>query len=173
MKQAGFTLIELLVVVIIMGLLTSIALPQYRKAMDRAKAAEAMQMLPAIFEARERWMIEHGCKWDEGEVSSTCSETLNFRKLDIESKGTFADNDNTLVTPYFNYFLVTAGETNQPCVSAEPRWGANRGLAQGTDNITPLTIYYRGDKFTCDDGAVAGGCDLLNVADDNHRAGCI
>ena len=62
MKQTGFTLIELLVVVMIAAVLTSIAMPQYRTAMDRSKAAEATQMLPALFEARERWMIENQCR---------------------------------------------------------------------------------------------------------------
>ena len=45
MKNKAFTLIELLVVVLIIGILAAIALPKYEKAVEKSRAAEAVQIL--------------------------------------------------------------------------------------------------------------------------------
>ena len=171
MNKAGFTLMELLIVVIMIGVLTSLAMPQYRKAMDRSKAAEPMEVLPALFEARERWVIENGCNWASSALVCPDSESVTLRKLDTEFPyKTIAADGRSFTTKNFTYYLTPSqtpsGAQNQGCVKAVPRWGGNRGL-------TGVSIYYRGDKFSCTDGETAGACDILNIADDSHRTGCM
>ena len=59
MKRKGFTLIELMVVVLIIGILSSIALPQYQKAIKKTRATEAITVGKAILEAEQVYFLEN------------------------------------------------------------------------------------------------------------------
>ena len=52
---SGFTLIELLAVVLIIAILTSIAVPQYRRSVQRAQAIEMMTNLRTLFDSAKRY----------------------------------------------------------------------------------------------------------------------
>jgi len=56
----GFTLIELLVVVLIIGILSAVALPQYTKAVEKSRAAEALQLLKNLEGALDVYLLENG-----------------------------------------------------------------------------------------------------------------
>ena len=70
MKRA-FTLIELLVVVLIIGILASVALPQYQKSIQRSKNAQLKQMVQAIWQAEQVYYLANGYY------------TQNFDELDV------------------------------------------------------------------------------------------
>ena len=59
-SKNGFTLIELLVVVLILGILVAIALPQYQKAVLRARVAEVKVSLKSLVEAGDLWLLRTG-----------------------------------------------------------------------------------------------------------------
>lgn len=61
--QMGFTVIELLVVVVIVGILTTIAIPEYKNYMIRAKMAEIVQAAGACKEEmQEFWDVNDGAQ---------------------------------------------------------------------------------------------------------------
>ena len=56
----AFTLIELLVVVLIIGILSAIALPQYQKTVHKARMAEVAIRMKALERAVDLYVLENG-----------------------------------------------------------------------------------------------------------------
>jgi len=59
-KNDGFTLLELVVVIIILGILASIGFIQFMKSIEKARTAEARNILGTIRSAQESYRLEHG-----------------------------------------------------------------------------------------------------------------
>ena len=93
----AFTLIELLVVVLIIGILSAIALPQYRIAVEKSRVAEAMLNIKTIKNNVDMLSLEHDC-------SNNTTECTKHENWAVGLSGGTWDGDN-YVTKYFFYNL--------------------------------------------------------------------
>lgn len=104
MKKA-FTLIELLVVVLIIGILSAIALPQYQKAIERTRSAEVFQNISALERGMDMYVLENGFP-ASGTVQFLGEEPDVKLNIDITSgmscSGEYCSTSNFIYSAYCN-----------------------------------------------------------------------
>lgn len=146
MTKKGFTLIEVLVVVIIVGILVSVAIPQYTKVVERSRFTKAQVMAKAIYDSCERLVAEFGVE----EFGSLNSSVRKISRLDIGDttllpSGFQIPGDALTITGAgFRYDLRSTGTCY---VTIQKTSGTYSGV----------TLGYNGEAFSCSGNEEACG----------------
>lgn len=107
--KKGFTLIELLVVVLIIGILSSVALPQYTKAVAKARLAEALTNLKTLSETVKL------CELANGKATNASSTCVQVENLDVSIGNIGAPN--CFQTDNFDYCVDRGGMNDEDTVA--------------------------------------------------------
>ncbi len=161
MKQ-GFTLIEVLVIVLIIGVLTAIALPQYTRSLERSRATEAMIAVKAFNEAVYSYAA--------GRPDSACPTAFN--KLATSLPGTLNTAKTQLTTKDFIFTLNAATNAKIPGTDCG---GTLATRNNSTYNYKIWNPYTRGNagkgySLACTATSVKGKgvCESLNMYEEGR-----
>lgn len=142
--KQGFTLIELLVVVLIIGILSAIALPQYQKAVMKTRYAIMKPIVRHMYEAEKLYYLANGEYADTfdklgveiaGQTSTTKNLVFPWGHCTIESSYVYCYNYQLTMSYYINF------NDERWCLTydADKQYPLRHQICQSDTNNTPNT----------------------------------
>lgn len=122
MKQKGFTLVELMLVLVIIGILSSVAVPAYQKNVARSSRGDGMTSLLDIMRAQENFFA------NEFTYTSNLTE-LNYDAVQSSASGKYK---------------IKASACGSEALTKCIKLTATPQLGQASDG--PLTLDSRGNR---------------------------
>lgn len=116
LNKKAFSLIELLVVVLIIGILSAVAFPYYRAAVDKTRASESLTILRSLKTSMDFYILKNGVMATNfgqlgGEIGKNCKAA---RCVHGNFTYSFSSSPQGAIVAYFTTGNVTTGKGGTP-----------------------------------------------------------
>lgn len=183
-RQDGFTLVELMVVVAIIGLLSAVAIPNFKKYQAKSKVSEAKLQLSALYTAQSAFFSDYN-------IYANCLRYMGYDPAKEVSARYYAVGmptaqdlnataHNTAVASGLNanatngcprnHSMATAGTAANTATVSATWYPAGKGVGAQIVNAFPTANPAVGSGVSCaDTGATTGA----NISSMTHFGTCI
>lgn len=135
-SRMGFTLIELLVVVLIIGILTAVAVPQYQNAIAKARFTQLLTASDAIRDAEKVYYFNNGVFTQKVKMLTV--------SLPKSTNGTYFAGKNDVWTCAINYSYTGVADANIDTLT-----GSRTSCKMKKPNIAYQQWYLSGKRRCC------------------------
>jgi type IV pilus assembly protein PilA len=122
-RQDGFTLVELMVVVAIIGLLSAVAIPNFKKYQAKAKTSEAKLQLAAAYTAQQSFFSDF-------DTYAVCLAFMGYNPVNEVAQRIFAVGFAS-DTPTANIAAINTDLTNNGANGCSNTFAANNSIFAG------------------------------------------
>jgi len=143
MGQSGFTLVELMIVVAIIGILSAVAVPNFKRYQAKSKTSEAKIQLAAAYTAEQSFYGDFG-------IYSNCLAYMGY------------DPTNEQANRYFTVGFDTANAINGVAYTSAINQGLNAASCGSNGAAAAASTYFVAGKGN--GAAVSAVTDITNSA---------